>query len=331
MLEVLPLDRAGELFADLLPGHVAVRAVSRFDEGSITGAYRIDFADPAASPVVLKFYEPADLWFAAKEARALRFLTAQGVDISPRVLAFEKSARALGGRPCLVSSLRPGRTLTTLDPELTRAQRHNVYRQLGAVLRRLHAVPADGYGYVSGKILDARPDNTAHMARTFERDLGAFRENTADPALADKVAAHVAAHASAFGECTRPAYCHGDVHEPNLLAQLAEDGSCTLTGLLDPGNMHAGDPLVDLVRLDAFSMEGDATKIAGLLSGYGAAAAPGEQPGRWPEAWRPRISLYRIALALELHTWFTSSGETQHLPALESDLRAYVGERAARA
>jgi hypothetical protein len=45
----------------------------------------------------------------------------------------------------------------------------------------------------------------------------------------------------------RPAYCHGDVHEDNLLAEVTEDGACSLTGLLDPDNMHAGDPLMDFV------------------------------------------------------------------------------------
>ena len=327
VLEGLTVDRAGDLLADLLPERGPVRAVARFDEGSITGAYRVEFADTASAAVVLKCYEPADAWFAAKEARALSFLTAHGVDISPRMLAFRESAPALDGRPCLVSSLRPGRTLTVLDAELTDAQRHELYRQLGTVLRRLHAIPAAGYGYINGEILDPLPDNAAHMARIFERDLGAFRENTADAALAEKLTAHVAERASMFTECARPAYCHGDVHEPNLLAELAEDGACSLTGLLDPGNMHAGDPLMDLVRLDAFSMDGDATKLAGLLSGYGAAARP-QQPGQWPESWRPRIGLYRIALALELHNWFTITGATQALPGLESDLRAFVGESA---
>ena len=330
VLEGLTVDRVGDLFADLLPEHGPVRAVVRFDEGSITGAYRVEFADAASAPVVLKSYEPNDSWSAAKEARALRFLTGHGVDISPRMLAFRESAPALGGRPCLVSSLRPGKTLTVLDAELTDAQRHELYRQLGAVLRRLHAIPADGYGYINGEILDPVPDNAAHMARILDRDLGAFRENTAEPALAEKLTTHVAERASVFAECPRPAYCHGDVHEPNLLAELADDGTYSLTGLLDPGNMHAGDPLTDLVRLDAFSMNGDAAKIAGLLSGYGVTASD-TQPGQWPEAWRPRIALYRIALALELHTWFTIIGGTQALPALESDLRAFVGESAMHA
>ncbi len=324
MLEALTVERAGELFTKLLPGHGPVRAVSRFAEGSVTGAYRIEFAGAGSAPVVLKIYEAHSLRFAAKEARALRFLTGNGIDVSPRVLAFGRSAGAIGGRPCLVCSLRPGRTLTDLDAELTRAQRYEVYRQLGEVLRRLHAIPADGYGYVNGQIRDPLPDNSAHMGRMLERELRGFREN-GDPVLAGKLAVHLARHASAFAECPRSAYCHGDVHEPNLLAEVAGDGTCSLTGLLDPDNMHAGDPLMDFVRLDAFSIHGDATKMAGLLSGYGV-SAPGQRPGEWPEGWRSRLPLYRIALALELYNWFTISGEICRLPALDRELRQLLSE-----
>lgn len=111
VVEALTVERARELFAGLLPAPGPIRAVSRFAEGSVTGAYRIEFAGADPAPVVLKIYDAGSLRFAVKEARALRFLTGHGLDISPRVLAFSRSAGALGGRPCLVCSLRPGRTI----------------------------------------------------------------------------------------------------------------------------------------------------------------------------------------------------------------------------
>ena len=171
MVEALTVERARELFAGLLPAPGPVSVVSRFAEGSVTGAYRVEFAGADPAPVVLKIYDAGSLRFAVKEARALRFLTGRGLDVSPRLLAFSRSAGALGGRPCLVCSLRPGRTLADFGAELTGAQRHEVYRQLGAVLKRLHAIPADAYGDVNGQIRDPLPDNSAHMARLLERDL----------------------------------------------------------------------------------------------------------------------------------------------------------------
>ena len=321
------MERAGELLAGLLPALGPVCAVVRFAEGSVTGAYRIEFADASSAPVVLKIYAHESPWSAAREARALRFLTRHGFHISPRALAFSGSAGALGGRPCLVCSLCPGRMLTELDAELTHAQRYEVYRQLGAVLKRLHAIPAGGYGDVNGQIRHPLPDNCAYMTRMLKRYLRGFRANGGDPVLAGQLAAHVTRHTPEFAACSRPAYCHGDLHEDNLLAEVAEDGTCSLTGLLDPDNMHAGDPLMDFVRLDAFSVHGDATKIAGLLSGYGA-CEPGQQPGQWPRAWRSRLPLYRIALALELYNWYTIIGETSQLPALDRALRELLGDAA---
>jgi hygromycin-B 7''-O-kinase len=332
MPEALTVERASVLFAELLPAYGPVRAVSRFAQGSVNGAYRIDFTDAATVPVVLKAYPLENPWWGFKEARALSFLTEHGIDISPRLLAFSKSAEALGGRACVVCELRPGRMLEELDDELTPAQWHDVYRQLGQVLRRLHDIPADGYGYVVNGISDPLPDNSAHMARLTEREVSAFREHGADPALADQIAAYFADHASAFAQCTRPSYCHGDVHEPNLLAEPAGDGTWRLTGLLDAENMHAADPLMDFVRLDAFSLQGDRTKIAGLLAGYGVSDGVGvgveapEGEGEWPEAWRSRLPLYRVLLALELYNWFSITGATEHLSALELELRGFVGE-----
>lgn len=341
MPEDLTVERVSVLFAELLPAYGPVRAVSRFAQGSVSGAYRVEFADTATAPVVLKAYPLESPWWGIKEARALSFLTGHGIDISPRLLAFSESAKALGGRACIVCELRPGRMLEELNGELTPAQWHDVYRQLGRVLRHLHDVPADGYGYVMNGISDPLPDNSAHMARLTEREMRAFREHGTDPALADTIAAYIAEHASAFARCTRPSYCHGDVHEPNLLAERAEGGQWTLTGLLDPGNLHAADPLMDFVRLDAFSLQGDPTKIAGLLAGYGVGGGDGDDGGAeapedarddrvWPEAWRSRLPLYRILLALELYNWFSITGATEHLPALELELRAFVGGSAVK-
>jgi len=44
VVEALTVERARELFASLLPASGPVCAVSRFAEGSVTGAYRITLA-----------------------------------------------------------------------------------------------------------------------------------------------------------------------------------------------------------------------------------------------------------------------------------------------
>jgi hypothetical protein len=46
----LTLERAGELLAGLLPARGPVCAASRFAEGSVAGAYRIEFAGAGSAP-----------------------------------------------------------------------------------------------------------------------------------------------------------------------------------------------------------------------------------------------------------------------------------------
>jgi hypothetical protein len=46
-------------------------------------------------------------------------------------------------------------------------------------------------------------------------------------------------------------------------------------------------------------------------------------------SWRSRLPLFRIALALELYNWYTIIGETSQLPALDRELREFLGEAAA--
>lgn len=148
VFEALSRTTAGELCADLVPAHGPVRAVSRLTEGSVTGAYHIEFA--AAAPLVLKTYQPDWPAFARTEARALRFLSDNGSDngidsgsdISARLVAFSTAAPALHGLPCVLTTLRPGRTLTSVADQFTPAAWHDVYRQLGVVLQRPHAIPA---------------------------------------------------------------------------------------------------------------------------------------------------------------------------------------------
>jgi aminoglycoside phosphotransferase (APT) family kinase protein len=311
---VLTPELAGPLLAEILPDRGPIAEVARFAEGAVTGAYRVSFTHHEVNPVVVKVYAPESRGDAAKEARALKLLRERGIFAVPRVLGFRKAVDVLDGGACAVLSLRRGRTLSSIAPRLTPDQERDVWRQLGEILRRIHDVPMGAYGYINGDIIDPLPDNAAHMARRFGREFAAFRRAGGDPRLADRLEVHVAARSAAFAACERPVLCHGDYHEANLLVVREADGRYRVSGVVDPENMHAGDPLMDIVRADAFSIAGDANKRAGLLEGYGLSGAD------WPEAWRARMHLYRIALDLELHNWFCSTGAVRHLPGLVREL-----------
>jgi hygromycin-B 7''-O-kinase len=315
---VLTPDLAGPLLAEILPDRGPIAEVARFTEGSVTGAYRVSFAHHEVNPVVVKVYAPESRGSAAKEARALKLLRDRGIFAVPRVLGFRKAVDVLDGGACAVLSLRRGRTLSSVGPRLTTEQERDVWRQLGEILRRIHDVPMGAYGYINGDIRDPMPDNASHMARRLGRDFAGFRRAGGDPRLADRIEELVAARSVAFTQCARPVLCHGDYHEANILVVREPEGRYRVSGVVDPENMHAGDPLMDIVRADAFSIAGDATKRAGLLEGYG---LPGDD---WPPRWRARMHLYRIALALELYNWFSSTGASRRLPGLVRELTDLV-------
>lgn len=318
MTPVLTPELAGPLLAEILPDRGPISAVARFAETPVTGAYRgayrVSFAHHEVNPVVVKVYAPEGRGSAAKEARALKLLRERGIFAVPRVLGFRKAVEVLDGGACAVLSLRRGRTLSSVGPRLTPGQERDVWRQLGEILRRIHEVPMGAYGYINGDIIDPVPDNAAHMARRFGREFAGFRRSGGDPRLADRLEEHVAARAAAFAECERPVLCHGDYREANVLVVKEPDGRCRVSGVVDPENMHAGDPLMDIVRADALSIAGDEAKRSGLLEGYG---VPGED---WPSEWGARMHLYRIALALERYNGFASTGAGRQTPGLVREL-----------
>lgn len=310
-------DLTARLLAGLLPDHGPVGSVEPLEGGSVSGACRVSFADPAVPDVVLKLAPAADAWMARKEVYAYRLFEAHGIGPIPRVLAEAADVELLDGASCVALSALPGRPLGEVAADLTPAQRRRVYRQLGALLARIHAVPMAGFGYIVTDVLDPLPDNASHMAGSFAGELRDFREAGADGRIADAIERIVARNGVAFADCPGPVLCHGDFHEHNILVEQGPDGDWNVSGLIDPANLHAGDPLVDLVRTDAFSIQGDEDKLAGLLAGYG----PGGD--RWPAAWEPRMHLYGILLALELRNWFAVR-EPQHVPALDEELREFA-------
>lgn len=315
MLPSADRDLTERLFADLLPEYGPVAQVRDLEGGSVSSAQRVSFADPARPDVVLKLGLGEEKWTVYKEVHAHGLLAAHGIGPVPQVLAGAKSTDLLDGGSCLVMSLLPGSTLATVGADLTPAQMRDVYEQLGTLLARIHAVTMPAYGYIAGEILRPAPDNPSHMARSFAREVEKYRDLGGDAALADAIAEFAAARAAAFAACPAPVLCHGDAHEDNVLVVPGPDGRWTISGLIDPANMHAGDPLVDLVRTDTFAIRGDEAKLSGLLAGYG------RDGDRWPPEWEPRMHLYRILLALELRNWFIGR-QPEHVPGLDAELRA---------
>jgi aminoglycoside phosphotransferase (APT) family kinase protein len=87
-----------------------------------------------------------------------------------------------------------------------------------------------------------------------------------------------------------------------------------VTGFIDVENAIAADPLMDLAKTQAYSIRGNADKLAGLVDGY----------GQLPADWHERTTLYRLYHSLELWDWFKSIGTVDPLDSIAADLAKIV-------
>jgi aminoglycoside phosphotransferase (APT) family kinase protein len=207
----------------------------------------------------------------------------------------------------IVTTLLPGRPLTSADSPLARAQ-------LGAVLAAIHKITGPHFGYVSDPAPDAgpvahpalRPGPVAHLSpgSAGDRESGPSGDRasgadwpTAFAAMVGALRADAAAwgvplppldgvverHADVLASVTRPALLHFDLWDGNVLAGPSGE----LTGLVDGERYLYGDPLLDLVSPALFRRIEDMPDHP-FLRGYGRT--------EFDRSARIRLALYRLHL-----------------------------------
>jgi hygromycin-B 7''-O-kinase len=247
--------------------------------------------------VYVKSYPDESRWKQAKEVHVYGLLAAHGVGPIPEVVQVDTE------RANTTLTLLPGRPLSEASPSVMRT----AYRQVGALLARLHRITMPAFGYLVTELVDPRPDNTTYMTDRFATKLAEFDSLGGDPELYAAVRARVAERAGLFASCGRPVLCHNDLHEGNVLV----DEAGTVTGLIDVENAIAADPVMDLAKTLQYDLHRSPVKRAGLLDGYGPLPADG----------LARVELYRLYHALELWDWFALIGNTDPLPGIAEDIR----------
>lgn len=290
------------------PGATVTDVVARTG-GRLSTVYEVRCADPPDA-VIVKIYADRWRWTLAKEVHVYRILADHGAGPVPVILDAEADT-GFAGSAFTVMTMLPGRPLGDVSGELAPAEIRAVYRQMGAALSTVHRIGQGAYGYLTTRILEPEPDNTAYMTRQFARKLREFTEYGGDAVLRGAIEAYVADRAPLFARCAAPVLCHNDFHEGNVLVDRT-DGAWTVTGFIDVENAIAADPLLDLAKTDYYAIRGDGGKRSGLLDGYG--PLPYDGPGR--------LSVYRLYQALELWDWFASVGDTAPLAGITEDLRA---------
>jgi hypothetical protein len=192
--------------------------------GGVSDVYRIDLAG-AESPLVLKIYGDEPAWIVSKEALVAGWIGERvGLPI-PRWLRVDERRTCIPSRFALTTWL-PGVTVRSLigAPGIDAA-----YLQMGALLRRLHAIPMAAYGYVvADGILRPRPTNDEYMRWAFDQAFRQFRAQGGNEALTRRLEQKAQSRFDLLQFSEGPVLCHDDLQQGNLLAELGKDGNLHL-------------------------------------------------------------------------------------------------------
>jgi aminoglycoside phosphotransferase (APT) family kinase protein len=251
-------------------------AFSRLHGGS-NDVYRIDLAG-RADPLVLKIYSDEPEWIVAKEALVAGWIGERLGFPIPRWLHVDERRFLVPFRFALMTWL-PGAPVRHLmnAPDIDVA-----YRQMGALLRRVHTIPMRAYGYVVGDgILQPQPTNIDYMRPAFERAFHQFRDRGGDAELVRRLEREAQVRFEFLAHSAGPVLCHDDFQQGNVLAAQVEGEGLRLTGLIDFGNARAGDPLMDLAKALFCCTHEDPRSREPLLAGYGELNHPDPAEAIW--------------------------------------------------
>lgn len=248
---------------------LTVGSVSRLEGGS-TDVYRIDLTDADRGALVLKLYPDSPEWGPSKEVLVAGWLQGLTPPV-PRWLHLDQSRILLPRRYALLTML-PGRSLRNWmgAPDIGEA-----YRQMGELLRRVHAMPMPAYGYIHGHGIDRpRSTNADYMTAAFEDVFRRFRDLGGDADLGRRLQRLAEGSFDLLDETDGAVLCHDDFHQGNVLASRSEAGRLELSGLIDFGNARAADRLFDLAKALFCSAHEDPRSLHPILAGYGAVDHP---------------------------------------------------------
>jgi Ser/Thr protein kinase RdoA (MazF antagonist) len=214
-------------------------------------------------------------------------------------------------------TLLPGRSLRhwRSDPGIGDA-----YRQVGELLRRVHAIPMAAYGYIRREGIETpRATNTEYMVEAFEDVFRRFRDLGGDASLGRRLSQLAEERFDLLAESSGPVLCHDDFHQGNVLALRSANGELRLSGLIDFGNARAADSLFDLAKALFCSAHEDGRSRQPILEGYGHIDHPEPENALW---------LYTLFHRLSMWCWLTQPEHTASADDGPDDLLRNLGKMA---
>ncbi|NTG34796.1 aminoglycoside phosphotransferase family protein [Agrobacterium rhizogenes] len=279
----------GQLDPDL-----TLNGFSRLEGGS-TEVYKIDLPSSGYGSLVLKIYPDQPECVPMKEALVAGWLKDLTVPV-PTWLRVDESRSLLPLRYSLLTHL-PGRSLRhwMAEPDIKRA-----YRQMGELLKSIHAIPMPAYGYLHGHGID-RPisTNEDYMTAAFEDVFRRFRDLSGDSDLIRRLQQVAKGSFDLLRASDGPVLAHDDFHQGNVLALRGKGGKLELSGLVDFGNARAADKLFDLAKALFCSAHEDPRSCQPILDGYGPVDHPDTERALW---------CYTLFHKVSMWCWLTELG-----------------------
>jgi hygromycin-B 7''-O-kinase len=187
-------------------------------------------------------------------------------------------------RSWLLQELLPGRPMAETLPGMTAEEREAIWREIGALLRRLHEIPGYWFGTPDGR--HRFPDWPAMVRADAEGLRDDARRFRLDPAPFDRLLAEIVAGSDALAAVTRPAVVHSDL-DPRHIFTREGDAGWEIVGVIDWEYARYADPWSESLLVAVLARPEDDPERAALLAGYGADPALLADP-----AFRQRQAIY---------------------------------------
>ncbi len=211
---------------------------------------------------IIKLFVPPWVEDAYPERVALAALRGHATIAVPQLIGQGE----LEGWPYLVLTTVPGRSLETVWPALSPADRQHIMHQLGALMRQLHALDVT-------KVEGLASDWSGFLSQQFRLCLDNQAQAGASAAWLEQIHSFLANLPPLAGNGSPSALLHSDITCEHVYLQQQED-TWQISGLIDWGDAMIGDPLYDFVA-PALITRDDPAVWRALLQGYGF------QPARW--------------------------------------------------
>lgn len=212
------------------------------------------------SEYIVRIQQHGEIGF-AEEQWAIEHCRAVGVP-APEICYVGALTVGDQGKSVMVQRRIPGRPLTEVYGTLKPTELAHVFRQVGAVLSKMHSIQVGGF-------YQRHSDGSWDFPDWASIDQANRRDRTAERPQLLAAGLHEAEIDALFAITLdqappverQPVLCHGDLEPDHLFV----DVDLTLTGVIDFGQFQGGLPIVDFARL---SLDCSPAEMAWVQEGY---------------------------------------------------------------